>query len=114
MLQTYLCGSRKPQTYFVFTPITPDIKKNSKVFDRVTFTFHLILVQIGPTVTLCFYGRIKPKKKNIVSCRTQQTYQSKNSPPKKLPQAVKHRGGGVVLGRYDRGQIFNGFFYGFP
>ena len=48
--------------------------------------------------------------KSVSDCN-QQPNKFKNSPRKKIPKAVKPRGG--VQGRYDRGQRFF-FFYAFP
>ena len=61
MLQTYLCGLRKPQNIFC---VHSKLHTLSKLFESVDLTFHLIFVKIYLTVSLCFYGfhgQYKPK-----------------------------------------------------
>ena len=65
MLQTYLCGSRKPKTYFVFTP-NSIYHIVSKLFDPVDLTSDFIFVKIYLTVSLCLYGFHGQNKPNIL------------------------------------------------
>ena len=60
MLQTYLCASRNPKTYFVFT-LNSIYPMFSKLFDSQDLTSHLIFVKSCPTGSLCFYGQKNSK-----------------------------------------------------
>ena len=80
---------------------------------HVDLTLHLMFVQIGPTVTLCFSGQKKPKNQitNLFHIVLNKANSTKNSFHKKLPKAIKDRGGGGVQVIYDRVQRFDKYIY---
>ena len=109
MLQTYLCGSRKPQNVFcVHSEL--HISHVSKLLDPLNLTSHLIKFEILVNISLCFYAQNKPNKlQNLFHAVLNNPINQKNYPEEKNNLRQLKIGGRGVWGKYDRCQIFNVF-----